>query len=328
MPVTSVSKDLDVVTLVIVADFDVPIRRLWDAYADPRQLERFWGPTTYPARFDRHDFAVGGRSQYTMTGPDGDTSNGYWKFLAVDAPNHFEVLDGFALPDGTPNLEEPTMRMVFAFTATDGGSRVSVVTHFNTADEFERLLEMGMDEGTLSAMSQIDAVVGDQRTFAADRPATSDVLDATTVRIARVIPGSVDQAWAAYFDADLVPRWMLGPDGWSMPDCTITAEVGGTYEQVWQSDSGDASYTSTGTFLDVAAPHHARFTARLVGDGIPADAAETIHELTFTPVEAGTLVARVYRYPDTATRDAMIAAGIAEGMEASFQRLEATDLLG
>lgn len=328
MPVTSVTKDLDTLTMKIVADFDVPLQRLWDAYADPRQLERFWGPTTYPARFHRHDFSVGGHSHYTMTGPDGDTSSGFWEFLAVDAPHHFEVLDGFALPDGTPNVEEPTMRMVFDFTATDGGSRLSVTTSFNTADEYEKLLEMGMEEGTRSAMSQIDAVVGDQRTFAAELPATADVLDATTVRIARVVPGSVDQAWAAYFDADRVPRWMLGPEGWSMPECTITPEVGGTYEQVWQSDSGDASFTSTGTFLDVAAPHHAHFTARLVGDGIPDDVADITHELTFTPVQGGTLVARVYRYPDTATRDAMLAAGIAEGMEASFQRLEATGLVG
>jgi len=328
MPVTSVEKDLDALALVIVADFPVSLRRLWDSYADPRRLERFWGPTDYPAKFNRHDFFVGGHSHYTMTGPEGDLSSGFWEFLAIDAPHHFEVLDGFAAPDGTPNLEEPTMRMVFDFAATDGGSRLTMTTHFNAADEYEKLLEMGMEEGTLSAMSQIDAVVGDQRSFAADQPAAADVLDDTTVRIARVVRGSVEQLWAAYFDADVVPRWMLGPDGWSMPSCAIDAEVGGTYAQVWQSDTDEASYTSTGTFLDVTAPHHARFTARLVGDGIPEDAADITHELTFTPVDGGTLVSRVYRYPDTATRDAMLAAGIAEGMEASFRRLEATVLMG
>ena len=47
MPVTSVDKDLDQLTLTIVAEFPVPVRRLWDAYVDPRQIERFWGCLLY-----------------------------------------------------------------------------------------------------------------------------------------------------------------------------------------------------------------------------------------------------------------------------------------
>jgi len=83
MPITSVTKDPAALSMTVVADFAVPVRRLWDAYADPRQLERFWGPPTYPARFTRHDMYPGGRSAYVMTGPDGDQSHAYWEFLSV-----------------------------------------------------------------------------------------------------------------------------------------------------------------------------------------------------------------------------------------------------
>ena len=65
MPVTSVDRDLDRLTLTITAEFPVPVRRLWDAYVDPRQLEKFWGPPTWPATFTRHDVFPGGRSDYT-----------------------------------------------------------------------------------------------------------------------------------------------------------------------------------------------------------------------------------------------------------------------
>ena len=78
MPITSVEKNLDDLTITIVADFAAPLARLWDAYADPRQIERFWGPPTYPATFVRHDVAVGGRSVYRMTGPEGDEHYGCW----------------------------------------------------------------------------------------------------------------------------------------------------------------------------------------------------------------------------------------------------------
>ncbi len=44
MPLTSVAKDAAELTLTVVGDYPVPQQRLWDAFADPRQLERFWGP--------------------------------------------------------------------------------------------------------------------------------------------------------------------------------------------------------------------------------------------------------------------------------------------
>lgn len=49
MPITSVTKDAESLTMTVVADFAATPRRLWDAYLDPRTLERFWGPPTYPA---------------------------------------------------------------------------------------------------------------------------------------------------------------------------------------------------------------------------------------------------------------------------------------
>jgi uncharacterized protein YndB with AHSA1/START domain len=71
VPITSVTKDAAKLTLTVVAEFPVSQQRLWDAYADPRQLERFWGPPDFPATFTRHDMKVGGRSEYFMTGPEG-----------------------------------------------------------------------------------------------------------------------------------------------------------------------------------------------------------------------------------------------------------------
>src|SRR5690606_157154 len=67
MPITSVTSDAESLTLTVVGDYPVPIQRLWDAYADPRQLEKFWGPEGWPATFTRHDMAVGGMAQYYMT---------------------------------------------------------------------------------------------------------------------------------------------------------------------------------------------------------------------------------------------------------------------
>ena len=161
MPIVEVHKDPEALTMTVVAQFAAPVSRVWAAYADPRQLERFWGPPPWPAKFTRHDFAVGGRSEYCMTGPDGQQSCGFFEFLSIDEPNSFEVLDGFLGPDGKPVEKMPTMTMRFTFEPRDGGTRMVTVTKFPSLEALEQLLAMGMDEGMRSAMAQIDAVLAE-----------------------------------------------------------------------------------------------------------------------------------------------------------------------
>ncbi len=161
MPITSVTSDTNALTLTVVGDYPVPVERLWQAYADPRQLERFWGPEEWPATFTRHEVEVGGRSEYAMTGPDGTQSRGWWRFLAVEPNRRMELEDGFANEDGTPNDDMPSMRMVFHFEPTDTGSRFTSVTTFHSLESMQQLLDMGMVEGLRSAMGQLDAVLAE-----------------------------------------------------------------------------------------------------------------------------------------------------------------------
>jgi uncharacterized protein YndB with AHSA1/START domain len=159
MPITSVTSDPQSLTLTVIGDYPVSVERLWEAYSDPRQLERFWGPETWPAKFTRHDFVVGGRAHYTMTGPDGVQSSGWWKFLTIERPRLIEIEDGFATADGTPDTTMPSMRMTFTFEPTATGARFKAVTRFASLESMEQLVKMGMVEGMRSAMGQLDSVL-------------------------------------------------------------------------------------------------------------------------------------------------------------------------
>jgi uncharacterized protein YndB with AHSA1/START domain len=159
MPITTVEKDSRALTLTVVGDYPVTQQRLWDAYAQPRQLERFWGPVEWPAKFTRHDMKVGGRSEYYMTGPNGEKSAGYWTFLAVDPIDSFEVKDGFATEAGQENAAMPSMTMKFNFQTTQTGARMQCVTTFPSLEAMEQLTQMGMEEGMRSALGQLDAVL-------------------------------------------------------------------------------------------------------------------------------------------------------------------------
>jgi len=159
MPIVDIQKDPKALTMTVTAQFAAPVERVWAAYADPRQIERFWGPPEWPATFERHDFTVGGRSVYVMNGPDGAQSRGFWEFLTVDAPRMFEVKDGFLGADGTQASDLPTMRIRFTFEPHDGGTRMVTTTTFPSLEALDQLLAMGMEEGMKAAMAQIDDVV-------------------------------------------------------------------------------------------------------------------------------------------------------------------------
>ena len=159
MPVVEVRKEPEALKMTVVAQFAAPVARVWAAYADPRQLERFWGPPEWPATFERHDFVVGGRSEYYMTGPNGQQSRGFFEFLSIDEPHTFEVLDGFLSPDGSRAPGMPTMRMRFAFTPHEDGTRMEMVTTFPSLEAMEQVLGMGMEDGLRAAMGQIDSVL-------------------------------------------------------------------------------------------------------------------------------------------------------------------------
>ncbi len=160
MPVRSVTKDPKTCTMTLVADFPVPVERVWAAWADPRQVERFWGPPTWPATFVEHAFTAGGRSRYYMTGPDGTKAHGWWRFLQMDPPNSFDIEDGFADDTGTPNSEMPNTRMRLTLEATDTGTQMVMVSTFASAEAMAQLLTMGMEEGLTAALGQMDGVLG------------------------------------------------------------------------------------------------------------------------------------------------------------------------
>jgi uncharacterized protein YndB with AHSA1/START domain len=318
VPEIKVTKDPEALTMGLTAEFEVPLRRLWDAYADPRQIERFWGPPGYPARFTRHDMFPGGRSLYYMTGPEGEQYHGYWEFIEVKEPHSFEFLDGFAFVDGTPNPEMPSMRMVFNFEETPTGSRMTATTYFDSLEDMNTLLEMGAEEGTLAAMSQMDGVLADLRSFSHGMATDADILGDTRVRISRVIGGTVEQVWKAHNDADLMKQWLLGPGGWTMPVAELAHHPGDTFVYEWESEDGDQRFGFTGELVEVEAPYRAVTTERMLG----TDGPSTLNEMTLTPVESGTLLTIVVTYPDAETRDMILGTGMTDGMEASYSRLE------
>ena len=162
MTVTALRKDPDALTMTLTAEFDASPTRVWELWADPRQLERWWGPPTYPATVTAHDLAPGGRVEYHMTGPGGDQPRGFWDILEADPPRRLVFRDGFAKDDGTPNPDFPgTSARVTIEPIDSGRTRMSIESRFPSTKAMEQVLAMGMEEGLTLAVGQIDAILAE-----------------------------------------------------------------------------------------------------------------------------------------------------------------------
>lgn len=320
MPVTSVTTDPEALTLTVVADFPVGVERLWDAFADPRKLERFWGPPGYPATFGSYDFRPGGFAHYWMTSPEGERFHARWDFEEIDAPNRLVVLDSFADADGQVDPAVPTGRMTVTFESTATGSRFTAVSASPTAEALEQVLAMGQAEGMAQAFAQLDTVLADLREYALGRGTRLEILDDTHVRITRAFEAPRHLLWRAHTEPELMRRWLLGPDGWVLTVCENDLTVGGSYRNAWAPAEGEPgeAFGFEGENLVIEPERRLVTTERMTG----LDAPGTVNDLSFDEADGVTLLTLHITYASVEQRDMILATGMTDGMEASYARLE------
>jgi uncharacterized protein YndB with AHSA1/START domain len=152
-------------TLTVVAELDATVARAWELWADPRQLERWWGPPGFPATFERHELVAGGVATYVMNGPDGQQPRGWWRVRSVDPPHSLEIDDGFGDVDA-PDEHLPVLLMRVRLEPIEGTAesgrartRMTITSTFASDEAMQQVLEMGMAEGMSAAIGQIDAVL-------------------------------------------------------------------------------------------------------------------------------------------------------------------------
>ena len=161
MTVISTEKNPEALSLTVVAEFDAGVERVWQLWEDPRQLERWWGPPTYPATFYLHDFVPGGKAKYYMTGPEGDKAHGWWEFTSIESPRRLQFDDGFADNDGNPTGEYGTAHATVTLETVGERTRMTILSIFESEEQLEQMVQMGMEEGMKQAVGQIDSILAE-----------------------------------------------------------------------------------------------------------------------------------------------------------------------
>jgi uncharacterized protein YndB with AHSA1/START domain len=153
--------------------------------------------------------------------------------------------------------------------------------------------------------------------------ATMNTMTLTTegdrhVLVTRHFAAPPELVYRAHTEPDLITKWMLGPDGWTMPVCISEAKPGGRIRFEWTNGEGGGFYL-TGEYIDLVPFSRIVHVERMhLPDPTPDNHVET----RFEPDGTGTLMTVRMTLPDAETRAAMLATGMEHGMEVSYARLE------
>jgi uncharacterized protein YndB with AHSA1/START domain len=138
------------------------------------------------------------------------------------------------------------------------------------------------------------------------------------VVVTRRFAAPPEAVYRAHTEPKLIQKWMLGPDGWTMPVCINDARPGGKIRYEWR-DGGGGGFYLTGEFVELVPFSRIVHVERMhLPDPTPDNHVTT----TFAKEGTGTLMTMRMSLPDAATRTAMLQSGMEHGMEAGYVRLE------
>jgi len=132
----------------------------------------------------------------------------------------------------------------------------------------------------------------------------------------RVLDAPRQLVFDAWSNPKHVPRWMLGPEGWTMPICEIDLRPGGEWHFVWRKSDG-AEMGMRGLYREIKPPDRLVSTESWGGEW-----PETLNTLTLTEANGKTTIVNTALYPSKEARDAALKTGMTEGVAQSFDRLE------
>ena len=146
-------------TLIVERKFDAPISKVWDFWTQQELLEQWWAPQPWKAVTKSFEFGEGGHWHYAMTGPDGEQHWGWMDYLQINSQNSFRGNDYFCDENGTVNYELPTADWTNEFVADGDSTLVKITTVYNSPEELDKVLEMGMKEGLTMTLGQLEQLL-------------------------------------------------------------------------------------------------------------------------------------------------------------------------
>jgi uncharacterized protein YndB with AHSA1/START domain len=152
MPVVSSSTDVTRRRIILVSELDAPPERVWDVWASPRRLERWWGPPGQPMTVEHHDLRGGGQVRFHVVAPDGTRTDARFEIVSTAPPHSLRFsfhTDALAPATVDVHIEQlPVER-----------SRMTIRIEFPSDTAMRQAVDIGFDRGVGRSAKRLDEAI-------------------------------------------------------------------------------------------------------------------------------------------------------------------------
>ncbi|MFI5203582.1 MAG: SRPBCC domain-containing protein [Flavobacteriales bacterium] len=156
---TKVIKDLKEKSILVSREFSAPLSTVWRCYTEHELLDQWWGPQPWRAETKSQTFKAGGFWLYAMVGPANEKHWGRMNYISIDPQKSFDIEDVFCDENGNANKDLPVSKGKISFTKTNTGTLVEFKMHYATAEDVQKLVEMGFEQGITMCMEQLETIL-------------------------------------------------------------------------------------------------------------------------------------------------------------------------
>lgn len=150
------TKDLDNKKITVEREFDAPLEQVWKAWTEAAMLDQWWAPRPWRTETKSMDFKEGGTWLYSMVGPEGERHYCRADYQKITPNKSYTYIDAFCDENGVKNEDFPNMNWTVEFKATGKGTTVTIEINFTSEESFQKILEMGFEQGFAMALGNLD----------------------------------------------------------------------------------------------------------------------------------------------------------------------------
>lgn len=151
--------DQDNHRITVKREFAAGRQLVWDCHTKRELLDRWFAPKPLTTRTKHMEFKEGGYWHYAMITPEGEA---YWNRLdyqAINPIDGYAALDGFCDEAGTVNPAMPRSRWGVAFTDAKQHTLVTTVVQYQSADDVQKAIDMGLKDGMAATLARLDELL-------------------------------------------------------------------------------------------------------------------------------------------------------------------------
>jgi len=146
-------------TLTIVREFEAERQLIWDCYTKQELLDKWFAPKPLTTKTKSMDFRNGGHWHYAMVTPEGDEYWGYTEYHDINPIDYYRTLDAFSDSEGNINEDLPRAKWHVQFSDRGENTVVNTVVTYNSLNELEKVINMGMKDGLISTLEKLDELL-------------------------------------------------------------------------------------------------------------------------------------------------------------------------